>query len=162
MCTENSPPEHPGEHPGASWGGLFPRALQEKSNYIKNTFNCCYSIWLKEGGEKPWFMRQSPGSEMMIQAAKGSGFYTDWVTWLPQREKDGCLISPTRTAVHWRLMKLKSCQVALRSLSGQGQQHLHHSRHGLKKGQNPVLPYSFALQFCPLRETPPGIIILHI
>ena len=98
----------------------FPQAPKEKGDYIKNTFNHSRSVWLKEGKQKPWFMRQSPDPARMIQAGRGSAIYTDWKTRLPQREKDGIWSLLSERLSIWRFKTHQSCQAALTSLSGQG------------------------------------------
>lgn len=114
------PENSPGKTQQISWGDLFPQAEKEKGDYIKNTFNHSHSVWLKEGKQKPWFIRQPPDPARMIQAGKGSAIYTDWITRLPQREKDGIWsLLPERLSI-WRFKTHQSCQAALASLSGQG------------------------------------------
>lgn len=115
------PENSPGKTQQISWGDLFPQAQKEKGNYIKNTFNHSCSVWLKEGKQKPRFMRQPPDPLRMIQAGRGSAIYTDWITLLRQREKDGIWsLLPERLSIWW-LKTHQSCQAALGSLSGQGQ-----------------------------------------
>lgn len=125
-------------------GDLFPRAQQEKGDYIKNTFNCCGSVWLNQGRQKPWFMRQSPDPERMIQAGEGSAIYTDWVNLIASERETRHLISPARTAVHLETQNTEVIPGSSHVPSRQGQ-HGHHSRCGLRRGQNAVLLDSFSL-----------------